>query len=113
MATGRGQAAAVPTRIREIRTAIAVFAVLFVLWWVVEFITYAGRSGGIDAFDFLLVPIVGIGGWLVYRAWRMACPRCSNPFFVNSSLPLGVHFSEQCPYCGFSIRKLPEAQRPE
>lgn len=96
-----------PARIREIRIALAVFAGLLVIWWVVEFLTFAGRSGGIDAFDFVLAPIAGIGGWLVYRAWHAPCPQCGNPFFVNRGLPLGFHLSNACPYCGFNIGKLP------
>lgn len=94
-----------PARIRETKAALVVFAILFVIWWVVEFIIYAGRTGGVDAFDFVVAPIVGIGGWLLYRAWHAACPECGNPFFVNSGLPLGFHFSNECPYCGFSIAK--------
>ena len=104
MADARQQA----RRIREIRRALAVFAALFVLWWIVEFITYAGRAGALDAYDFAFVPILAIGGWLLFQAWRARCPRCGNPFFVNDGLPLGFHFTSQCPYCGLSLKELPD-----
>jgi hypothetical protein len=101
-----------PERIRQIRIGLGAVAALFVLWWVVEFITYPGRAGGADAFDFVLAPIAGFGGWLVYRAWRAACPQCGNPFFVNRGLPLGFHFSTECPYCGFDLSDLGEPPAP-
>ncbi len=95
-------------RIREIRRAIAVFIGLLVVWWIVEFITYSGRTG-VDAFDFVAVPILAIGGWLVFQAWRARCPRCGNQFFINRSLALGCHFSSECPYCGINLKQAREA----
>ena len=32
-----------PARIRELRRAILMFGLLFVLWWIVEFLNFAGR----------------------------------------------------------------------
>ena len=34
-----------PARIRELRRAILMFGLLFVLWWIVEFLNFAGRIG--------------------------------------------------------------------
>ena len=102
---GLGQGAA---KIREIRRAVTIFGLLFALWWMVEFITYAGQTGA-DAFDAAFVAILAVGGWLVFRAWRARCPQCDNPFFVNRGLLLGFHFSSECPYCGFSLNELHEA----
>lgn len=95
------------------RIAFAAVAAIFLLWWVVEFATYPGRMGGVDAFDFVLAPIVAAGVWLVYRAWRATCPHCGNPFFVNRGLPLGFHWSTECPYCGFDLKELPEPPERE
>lgn len=109
MATAGVQAAL--SRIRQLRLALMIFAALFALWWIVEFLTYAGRTSGFDAFDFVVVPIFGVIGWLVYQAWHVRCPQCGNPFFVNPGLPLGFHFSTQCPYCGARLRDLDEVIR--
>jgi hypothetical protein len=95
-------------RIRQIRRAIIIFVSLLVVWWIVEFITYSGRSG-VDAFDFVALPIICIGGWLVYQAWRARCPRCGNQFFINRSLALGCHFTSECPYCGINLKQASEA----
>jgi hypothetical protein len=95
-------------RIREIRRAIVVFAGLLVIWWIVEFVTYSGRSG-VDAFDFVLVPLLAAGGWFVLQAWRARCPRCGNQFFINRSLALGCHLSNECPYCGINLNQQREA----
>jgi hypothetical protein len=89
-------------QIRGIRRAALIFTALFVLWWPVEFITYAGRTD-FDAFDFALAAIVITGIWLVSRAWCARCPECGNPFFVNCGLPLWFHLSLQCPYCSFNL----------
>ena len=86
--------------IREVRHALGLFAVLSVLWWIVEFLTYAGRTE-FDALDFGFIALVATGGWLLSRAWRARCPRCENPFFLNSGLPLGINLSLGCPFCGF------------
>ena len=91
------------SRIRQIRLGLAICAGLFALWWIVEFATYAGRTSGFDAFDFLFVLLIGAAAWLLYQAWQARCPQCGNPFFVNSSLPAWVHFSTQCPYCGADL----------
>jgi hypothetical protein len=34
-----------PARIRELRRAILMLGLLFVLWWIVEFLNFAGRIG--------------------------------------------------------------------
>ena len=91
-----------PARIRELRRAILVFGVLFVLWWIVEFLNFAGRIG-IDPLDVTGAAILAAGGWLALRAWQARCPRCGNRFFINSGLPLGFHLSSECPYCGQSL----------
>jgi hypothetical protein len=39
------------------------FGLLFVLWWIVEFLNFAGRIG-IDPFDITGVAILAAGGWL-------------------------------------------------
>jgi hypothetical protein len=95
-------------KIREIRRAIVIFSLLSVLWWIVEFITYVGRTAP-DAFDAAFVAILAVGGWLVFQAWLARCPRCDNPFFLNRGLPLGFHFSSECPYCGLSVNEPHEA----
>jgi len=95
-------------QIRQVRLGLMICAGLFALWWIIEFITYAGRTSGFDAFDFLFLLIVGALGWLLYQAWRVRCPQCGNPFFINASLPAGVHFSTQCPYCGAHLSDLDE-----
>jgi hypothetical protein len=94
-------------KIREIRCAIIIIGLLSVLWLMVEFITYAGRTDP-DAFDAAFVAILAAGGWLVFRAWRARCPRCDNQFFVNRGLLLGFHVSSECPYCGFSLNERDE-----
>ena len=91
-------------KIREIRRAIIIFGLLSVLWWMVEFITHVGRTAP-DAVDAAFVAILAVGGWLVLQAWRARCPRCDNPFFLNRGLPLGFHFSSECPYCGQSLHE--------
>jgi hypothetical protein len=95
-------------KIREIRRAIIIFSLLSVLWWIVEFITYVGRADP-DAFDAAFVAILAVGGWLALQAWRARCPRCDNPFFFNRGLPLGFHFSSECPYCSLSLNEPHEA----
>jgi hypothetical protein len=102
MATPNAQAAF--ARIRQIRFGLMIAVALFALWWIVEFLTYGGRTGAFDAFDFLFLPLAGAIGWLVHQTWRARCPQCGNPFFINSGLPLGFHFSTQCPYCSASLR---------
>jgi hypothetical protein len=101
MATPNAQAAL--ARIRQIRFALMIAGALFALWWIVEFLTYGGRTSGFDAFDFLFVLLAGAIGWLVYQAWRARCPQCGSPFFINPGLPLGFHFSTRCPYCATSL----------
>jgi ribosomal protein S27AE len=92
-------------RIRELRRAVLMFGLLFVLWWIVEFLYFAGRTE-LDPFDVTGFAILAAGGWLVLRARQARCPRCGNRFFVNPSLPLGFHFSSECPYCGLSLHEL-------
>ena len=76
-----------PARIRELRRAILMFGLLFVLWWIVEFLNFAGRIG-MDPLDVTGAAIFAAGGWLALRAWQSRCPR-GNRFFINSGLPLG------------------------
>jgi hypothetical protein len=95
-------------RIRQVRLGLMISAGLFALWWIVEILTYAGRTAGFDAFDFLFVLIACAIGWLLYQAWQARCPHCGNPFFINPGLPLGFHFSIQCPYCSTSLNDLDE-----
>jgi len=99
------------SRIRQIRLALGICAALFALWWIIEFGTYAGRTSGFDAFDFLFVLLAGAIVWLLYQAWQARCPQCGNPFFVNSSLPSWVHLSNQCPYCGAHLDDIEEHRR--
>ena len=106
MATNGARAAL--SKIRQLRIALLTFSALLGLWWIVEFLTYEGRRSGVDAFDFVIVPISIIIGWLVYQAWHARCPRCGNPFFINSGLPLGFHFSTQCPYCALRLKDMDE-----
>ena len=101
MAAAGGKSAA--SRIRQIRLGLAICAGLFALWWIIEFATYAGRTGGFDAFDFLFILLAGAVAWLLYEAWRARCSHCGNLFFVNSSLPAWVNFATQCPYCGANL----------
>ena len=107
-AVAKPDAKAAFSRIRRVRIGLMISAGLFALWWIVEFLTYAGRTSGFDAFDFLFVLIVGAIGWLLYEAWQARCPQCGNPFFINRSLPSGFHFSTQCPYCGAHLDELDE-----
>jgi hypothetical protein len=101
-------ARAASLRIRQVRIGLMISAGLFALWWIVEFLTYAGRTSAFDAFDFLFVLIAGAIGWLLYQAWQARCPQCGNPFFINRSLPSGFHFSTECPYCGAHLDELDE-----
>jgi len=94
-----------PARIRELRRAILMFGLLFVLWWIVEFLNFAGRIG-IDPLDVTGAAILAAGGWLALRAWQARCPRCGNRFFINSGLPLGFHLSSECPYCGQGLHEV-------
>jgi hypothetical protein len=73
-----------PARIRELRRAILMFGLLFVLWWIVEFLNFAGRIG-IDPLDVTGAAILAAGGWLALRAWQARCPRCATDF---SSIPV-------------------------
>ena len=66
MAAAGGKSAA--SRIRQIRLGLAICAGLFALWWIIEFATYAGRTGGFDAFDFLFILLAGAVAWLLYEA---------------------------------------------
>ena len=91
-------------RIRELRRAILMFSLLFGLWWIIEFLNFAGRTD-LDPLDVTGFAILAAGGWLVLRARQAQCPRCGNRFFVNPSLPLGLHFSSECPYCGLSLHE--------
>jgi DNA-directed RNA polymerase subunit RPC12/RpoP len=75
------------------------YSLLFVLWWIVEFLNFAGRIG-MDPLDVTGVAILAAVGCLALRAWQARCPRCGNRFFINSGLPLGFHLSSECPYCG-------------
>ncbi len=93
-----------PASILELRRAILIFGLLFVLWWIIEFLDFAGRTS-IDPLDIAGVAILAAGGWLVLRAWQTQCLGCGNQFFINSSLPLGVNFSSECPYCGQSLHE--------
>jgi len=109
MATADAHAASV--KIRRVRIGLIISIGLFALCWIVEFLTYAGRTGVLDAFDLLFVLIAAAIGWLLYQAWRSRCPFCGNPFFVNSGLPLGFHFSTRCPYCSALLNELDEVIR--
>ena len=91
-----------PDRIRELRRAILVFGLLFILWWILEFLNFAGRVG-MDPLDVTGVAILAAGGWLALRVWQARCPRCGNRIFINSGLPFGFHFSSECPYCRQSL----------
>jgi len=93
--------------IREVRHALVLFAALSALWWIVEFVTYAGRTR-FDVLDFGFIALLVAGGWLVSRAWRARCPRCENPFFINSGLALGLNLSLECPYCGSCLKETSE-----
>ena len=95
--------------IREVRHALALLVVLSVLWWIVEFVTYAGRTE-FDVLDLGFIALLVIGAWLASRAWQARCPRCANPFFVNSGLPLGVNLSLGCPYCGSDLTEISEKE---
>jgi hypothetical protein len=99
------------SRIRQIRLGIMIFVGLFALWWIVEFLTYAGRTRSFDAFDLAFVPIIGVIGWFLYQAWHVRCPQCGNPFFVNPGLAVGFHLSTQCPYCATRLNDLDEVIR--
>jgi hypothetical protein len=106
MAAAGGKSTA--SQIRQIRLGLGICAGLFTLWWIIEFATYAGRTSGFDAFDFLFVLLAGAIGWLLYQAWQARCPQCGNPFFLNSSLPSWVNLSSQCPYCGANLSDVEE-----
>jgi hypothetical protein len=99
-------ARAASARIRQVRIGLMIATALFVLWWIVEFLTYAGRTSGFDTFDFLFILIGSAIGWLLYQAWQARCPHCGNSFFINPGLPLGFHFSTQCPYCAARSNEL-------
>ncbi len=77
-----------PARIRELRRAILMFGFLFVLWWIVEFLNFAGRIG-IDPLD--------VTGAAILAADR---------FFINSGLPLGFRLSSECPYYGQNLHEM-------
>ena len=69
-----------PARIRELRRAILMFGFLFVLWWIVEFLNFAGRIG-MDPLDVTgVVAILAAGGWLALRAWQARCPAAATDF---------------------------------
>ena len=94
------------SRIRQVRRGLVICVALLALWLVIEFATYAGRTSGFDVFDFLF-PLIAIAiGWLLYEGWRAQCPNCASPFFRNPGLPLGFHFSTQCPYCGAALENV-------
>src|SRR6202022_4663106 len=78
-AVGAPSVQAALARIRQIRLGIMIFAGLLVLWWIVEFLTYAGRTRSFDAFDLTFVPIIGVIGWFLYQACHVRCPQCGNP----------------------------------
>lgn len=46
--------------IRGIRAKVLIFADLFAAWWIMELMTYDGRTG-FDAYDFALIPILATG----------------------------------------------------
>lgn len=96
------------SRIRQVRRGLIICAALLAAWFMIEFVTYAGRTSGFDVFDFLFLLIAIAIGWLLYEGWRAECPGCGSPFFHNSGLPLGFHLSSQCPYCGAHLRDLTE-----
>jgi predicted membrane protein len=97
------------SRIRQVRRGLIICAALLAAWLIIEFVTYAGRIRGFDIFDFLF-PLIAIAiGWLLYEGWRAQCPNCGSPFFRNSGLPLGFHFSSRCPYCGAQLEDIGEA----
>ena len=81
------------------------FGLLFVLWWVVEFLNFAGRIR-MDPLDVTGVAILAAGGWLALRAWQEQCRRCGNRFFINSGLPLGFRLSSECPYYGQNLHEM-------
>jgi hypothetical protein len=91
-------------RIRELRRGILLFGLLFGLWWIVEFFNFAGRID-LDPLDVAGFSILAAGGWILLRARQARCPRCGNRFLVNPSLPFGIHFSSECPYCGLSLHE--------
>ena len=99
------------SRIRQVRIGLMIAAGAFVIWWIVEFVTYAGRTSGFDAFDLLLILIAIAIGVLLYQAWLSRCPQCANRFFINRGLPLGFHFSTQCPFCGARLSDFDERLR--
>ena len=94
-----------PARIRELRRAIFMFGLLFVLWWIAEFLNFAGRIG-IDPLDVTGAAISAAGGWLRPASMAGAMSPLRNRFFINSGLPLGFHLSSECPYCGQSLPAL-------
>ncbi len=111
MRTLTPQAQSELSRIRQVRTGLLIAAGAFVLWWIVEFVTYAGRTSGFDAFDLLLILIAVAIGALLYQAWQSRCPQCANRFFINRGLPLGFHVSTQCPFCGARLSDFEERLR--
>jgi len=73
-----------PARIRELRRAILMFGLLFVLWWIVEFLNFAGRIG-IDPLDVTGAAILAAGGWLACEHGRRDVPAAATDF---SSIPV-------------------------
>ena len=71
-------ARAASLRIRQVRIGLMISTGLFALWWIVEFLTYAGRTSAFDAFDFLFVLIAGAIGWLLYQACAAARDAASS-----------------------------------
>ena len=92
-------------RIRGLRRAIIVLCILLTLWWILEFLNFAGRVSP-DPFDVCGVAILAAGEWLVLQAWKARCPGCGNRFFVSSAMPLWFHLSSECPYCKQSVVEL-------
>jgi len=89
-------------RIRGLRRAIIVLCALLGLWWIIEFLIFAGRID-MDALDVAGIAIFAAAGWLVLQAWKARCPACGNRFFVSSAMPLWFHLSSECPYCKQSL----------